>query len=90
MPEVSSEIVIAAPPKRVYELAKEGESFPDYLPNVEAVTIRSREGNRAVTSRRMNLRPRHAWYVAKWRLAYQPWVERKRAAHREKAASPAG
>jgi ribosome-associated toxin RatA of RatAB toxin-antitoxin module len=49
VPEVSSEIVIAAPPKRVYELAKEVESFPDYLPNVEAVSIRSREGNRTVS-----------------------------------------
>lgn len=60
-----------------------------YGPSLAADVDAFREGNRSVTRWRMNLRPRYAWYVAKWRLAYQPWVNRKWAAHREKASAPA-
>jgi len=49
VPEVHSEVVVDAPPARVYEVAKEVESFPEFLPNVEEVSIREREGNRTVS-----------------------------------------
>ena len=49
MPEVHSEQFIDAPVERVYSLAKEVERLPEFLPNVERVTIRSREGARTVT-----------------------------------------
>lgn len=49
MPEVHSEIVIAAPPERVYGIAKEVERFPEFLPNVQSVAIREREGARVVS-----------------------------------------
>jgi hypothetical protein len=59
-----------------------------YGPSLVADVEAFREGNRSVTRWGMNLRPRYAWYVTKWRLAYQPWVHRKRAANREKASAP--
>jgi ribosome-associated toxin RatA of RatAB toxin-antitoxin module len=49
VPDVHSEIVIGFPPQRVYELAKNVESFPEFLPNVQRVTIREREGPRTVS-----------------------------------------
>jgi coenzyme Q-binding protein COQ10 len=39
MPYVESTIVIAAPARRVYELAKDQERFPEFMPDVEKVTI---------------------------------------------------
>jgi uncharacterized membrane protein len=49
VPEVHSEVVIDAPAERAYSLAKEVERLPEYLPNVERVTVLSREGNRTVS-----------------------------------------
>ncbi len=49
MPEVHSEIVINAPVERVYEVAKEVERLPEFLPGVERVTILSRDGGRTVS-----------------------------------------
>jgi ribosome-associated toxin RatA of RatAB toxin-antitoxin module len=49
VPEVHSEILVDAPPERVYGLAKDVEGFPEFLPNVEQVSVRAREGNRTVT-----------------------------------------
>ncbi len=49
MPEVASEMVIAAPVERVYRLAKDVEGLAEFLPNVERVTIREREGSRTVS-----------------------------------------
>jgi hypothetical protein len=37
------------------------------------------EANSSMTVRRMYAHPRYAWYVAKWRLGYSPWVIRRRA-----------
>ena len=37
-----------------------------------------KEANRRMTTRRMYAHPRYAWYVAKWRLGYSPWVDRRR------------
>lgn len=44
MPEVEAEIVIPASPARVYELAKDVERFPEFLPNVQQVVVRERAG----------------------------------------------
>lgn len=49
MPEVQSDILIPAPRARVYELAKDVERFPEFLPNVQQVTIRERQGSRTVS-----------------------------------------
>ncbi len=45
MPYVESRIVIAAPARRVYELAKDQERFPEFMPDVEKVTIVERRGD---------------------------------------------
>ena len=37
-----------------------------------------RRQNEAMNRWRMYAHPRYAWYVAKWRLGYSPWVDRKR------------
>ena len=42
MPYVESRIAIEAPAQRVYELAKEQEHFPEFMPDVETVTILER------------------------------------------------
>jgi coenzyme Q-binding protein COQ10 len=42
MPYVESTIVIDAPAQRVYELAKDQEHFPQFMPDVETVTILER------------------------------------------------
>jgi coenzyme Q-binding protein COQ10 len=43
MPYVESRIVIDAPARRVYELAKDQERFPQFMPDVEKVTILQRD-----------------------------------------------
>jgi ribosome-associated toxin RatA of RatAB toxin-antitoxin module len=50
MPHIENEVTIAAPLARVYALAKDAESFPKFMPNVESVTVieRSADGSRAV------------------------------------------
>ena len=42
MPYVESTIVIDAPAQRVYDLAKDQEHFPQFMPDVETVTILQR------------------------------------------------
>ncbi len=49
MPYVETKIVIAAPARDVYELAKEQERFPAYMPDVESVTILERGAGRVVS-----------------------------------------
>lgn len=49
MPDVTAEIHIAADPDRVYHLAKDIERFPEFLPNVQQVTITARDGGRVVS-----------------------------------------
>jgi ribosome-associated toxin RatA of RatAB toxin-antitoxin module len=49
VPDVHAEIVIDAPAARVYALAKDIERFPDFLPNVQQVTVVEREGSRVVS-----------------------------------------
>jgi coenzyme Q-binding protein COQ10 len=42
MPYVETSIVISAPARVVYELAKDQEKFPEFMPDVESVTILER------------------------------------------------
>ncbi len=50
MPFVETAIVVDAPARNVYELAKDQERFPDFMPDVETVTILERNGARIVSS----------------------------------------
>ena len=49
MPFVESSIEIAAPARTVYELAKEQERFPEFMPDVESVTVLERHPDHIVT-----------------------------------------
>ena len=49
MPYVETSIVIAAPARVVYELAKEQERFPEFMPDVETVTVLERKRERIIT-----------------------------------------
>jgi len=49
VPDVHSELTIASPPQNVYALAKDVERFPEFLPNVQSVAIRERDGSRTVS-----------------------------------------
>ena len=49
MPYVESTIVVDAPARDVYELAKEQERFPQFMPDVETVTVLERHAGYIVT-----------------------------------------
>ncbi len=49
MPFVECTIIVDAPARVVYELAKDQERFPDFMPDVELVTVVETAGNRTVT-----------------------------------------
>ena len=49
MPYVETSIVIAAPARVVYEMAKDQERFPEFMPDVETVTVLERHPNRVLT-----------------------------------------
>ncbi|MGP6158547.1 MAG: type II toxin-antitoxin system RatA family toxin [Vulcanimicrobiaceae bacterium] len=49
MPYVETKIVIDAPAREVYELTKLLERFPEYMPDVESVTILERGGDRMIS-----------------------------------------
>lgn len=49
MPYVESRIAIAAPARAVYELAKDQERFPEFMPDVETVKVLERYPDRAVS-----------------------------------------
>jgi len=49
MPYVETSIVIAAPARVVYELAKEQERFPQFMPDVETVTVLERHPDHILT-----------------------------------------
>ena len=49
MPQVERKIVIESDPAVVYELAKDMESYPKYMPDVESVIVVSRESNSTIT-----------------------------------------
>ena len=49
MPYVECSIAIDAPARRVYELAKDQERFPQFMPDVETVTILERRPGSAIS-----------------------------------------
>ena len=49
MPAVESHIVIAAAARDVYELAKDQERFPEFMPDVESIAMVERDGSRIVS-----------------------------------------
>lgn len=49
MPYVETTISVNAPARVVYELAKEQERFPEFMPDVESVTVVERHSDRILT-----------------------------------------
>ncbi len=49
MPFVTVTIVVDAPARDVYELAKDQERFPDFMPDVELVTVLERHADRTIS-----------------------------------------
>jgi coenzyme Q-binding protein COQ10 len=49
MPFVETAIAIAAPARVVYELAKDQERFPQFMPDVETVKILERHADRVIS-----------------------------------------
>jgi ribosome-associated toxin RatA of RatAB toxin-antitoxin module len=49
MPYVATSIVVDAPAALVYELAKDQERFPQFMPDVESVTVVERHADRVLT-----------------------------------------
>jgi ribosome-associated toxin RatA of RatAB toxin-antitoxin module len=49
VPFVACSIVVNAPARDVYELAKDQERFPEFMPDVELVTVIERSGARVVS-----------------------------------------
>jgi ribosome-associated toxin RatA of RatAB toxin-antitoxin module len=49
VPDVTATIVIDAPAALVYDLAKDQERFPEFMPDVESVTVVERHADRVLT-----------------------------------------
>jgi ribosome-associated toxin RatA of RatAB toxin-antitoxin module len=49
VPYVATSIVIDAPAVLIYELAKDQERFPQFMPDVESVTVVERHADRVLT-----------------------------------------
>ncbi|HVL39027.1 MAG TPA: SRPBCC family protein [Fimbriimonadaceae bacterium] len=49
MPTVETTVWIDAPLERVYEIAKDNRSFPEYMKDVKSLTVVEDEGNRVVS-----------------------------------------
>jgi ribosome-associated toxin RatA of RatAB toxin-antitoxin module len=49
MPYVQTSIAIAAPARVVYELAKDQERFPEFMPDVETVKLIEQNAERAIS-----------------------------------------
>jgi ribosome-associated toxin RatA of RatAB toxin-antitoxin module len=49
MPYVETTIAIAAPARAVYELAKDQERFPQFMPDVETVSVLERHADHWIT-----------------------------------------
>jgi coenzyme Q-binding protein COQ10 len=49
MPYVETSIAIAAPARVVYELAKDQERFPEFMPDVETVKLIEQNAERAIS-----------------------------------------
>lgn len=48
MPVVETSVWINAPLEKVYAIARDNRSFPDFMKDVESVTIVEQEGNRVI------------------------------------------
>ncbi len=55
MPHVERSVLVAADARRLYELAKEMESFPSYMPNVKDVKVIERFEGATVTRWHVNV-----------------------------------
>jgi ribosome-associated toxin RatA of RatAB toxin-antitoxin module len=49
VPFVETRVVVRAPARVVYDLAKDQERFPEFMPDVELVTVLERDGARTVS-----------------------------------------
>jgi coenzyme Q-binding protein COQ10 len=49
MPYVETRIAVAAPARAVYELAKDQERFPEFMPDVETVKVLERFPDRVIS-----------------------------------------
>lgn len=49
MPTVESTVFIQAPLKRVYEIAKDNRSFPEFMKDVKSLTVIEEDGPRVVS-----------------------------------------
>ena len=49
MPYVATSIAVDAPAALIYELAKDQERFPEFMPDVESVRVLERDGARVVS-----------------------------------------
>jgi ribosome-associated toxin RatA of RatAB toxin-antitoxin module len=49
MPTIDISTVIAAPIERVYAIAQDNASYPDFMKDVQSVTLVERSGNRVVS-----------------------------------------
>ena len=49
MPYVETSILIAAPRRQIYELAKDMERYSEFMPDVEYVKILRRDGNKTIS-----------------------------------------
>jgi coenzyme Q-binding protein COQ10 len=49
VPFVEATIVVDAPAREVYELAKDQERFPEFMPDVELVTVLENHGARVIS-----------------------------------------
>ncbi len=49
MPTVETSVLISAPLARVYEIAKDNRSFPEYMKDVKSLTVIEEDGPRVVS-----------------------------------------
>jgi len=49
MPTLENSVPINAPTDRVFEIAKDAERFPEFMPDVKSLEIIERDGSRVVT-----------------------------------------
>lgn len=49
MPTVRTEVSINAPIDRVYAIAKDNQSFPEFMPDLKSLTVVEADGNRVVS-----------------------------------------
>lgn len=50
MPTIETTLLIHAPIDRVYAIAKDNRSFPDFMDDVKSLTVLEEEGNRVVSA----------------------------------------